>query len=158
MSSVFPLFLCFNSLHPSLISQLQNSPILSPMNGQLDEHCGFDNLLDMEFTTEFGMVEHHPDQFLQEHTVSLPMGSEQRGRKEEIGHSAHTMPCLKKLSHNANERLRRKKLNMLYAELQALLPNANPNVLCFYHSMISSLFIHSKFDLYGLHILNHINK
>ncbi|GLJ50448.1 hypothetical protein SUGI_1074900 [Cryptomeria japonica] len=108
------------------MSQLQNSPILSPMNGQLDQHCGFENLLDMEFTTEFGMVEHQPDQLLQEHTVSLPMGSEQTGRIEELGHSAHTMPFLEKLSHNANERLRRKKLNMLYSQLQALLPNPYP--------------------------------
>ncbi|GLJ50449.1 hypothetical protein SUGI_1074910 [Cryptomeria japonica] len=114
------------SFDPLLMSQLQNNPILSPINEQLDQHGGFDNLLDMELTTEFGMVEHHHAQLLQDHTLTLPMGSEQTARKEELVHNAHTMPCLKKLSHNANERLRRKKLNGLYAQLQSLLPNSNP--------------------------------
>ncbi|KAH9295534.1 hypothetical protein KI387_039122, partial [Taxus chinensis] len=59
----------------------------------------------------------------EQHIRSPPMDSQQP--EGLVGNSDIDPWRMKKLSHNANERQRRKKLNALYAELRELLPNTN---------------------------------
>ncbi|KAH9330626.1 hypothetical protein KI387_002734, partial [Taxus chinensis] len=80
---------------------------------------GLDNLFDMESAFMNIFDTHNYDRIL-----SPPTDLQQA--QGLVGNSEMNPWCIKKLSHNANERKRRKKLNAVYAQLRALLPNPNP--------------------------------